>query len=161
MSPRAAWRLETLGYQTFDYVAGKQDWLAFGLPYDGYATLAGDHVTGDVATCSADDVLGDVRGLLGSTRFGMLVVLNADGIVLGRLNRAALDADEDTPVSELMHEGPTTVRPSEELEGLTERMGRADVDAILVTRSDGKLVGLLEADVARRAIMEEVDDADR
>ncbi|MBW3665756.1 MAG: CBS domain-containing protein [Actinobacteria bacterium] len=160
MSPRAAWRLEMLGYPTFDYVAGKQDWLAFGLPYDGYATLAGDHVTEDVATCSVDDRLGDVRGVLGSTRFGMLAVLNADGIVLGRLNRTALDADEDSPVSELMHEGPTTVRPSEELEGLTERMGRADVDAILVTHSDGKLVGLLERDVAEEAL-EEAHDADR
>ncbi len=32
MSPRAAWRLESLG---FDYVAGKADWMASGLPVEG------------------------------------------------------------------------------------------------------------------------------
>ncbi|MDP9404293.1 MAG: rhodanese-like domain-containing protein [Actinomycetota bacterium] len=33
MSPRAAWRLEHLGFaQVYDYVAGKVDWMAAGLP---------------------------------------------------------------------------------------------------------------------------------
>ena len=33
MSPRAAWRLEALGYpEVYDYVAGKSDWMAAGLP---------------------------------------------------------------------------------------------------------------------------------
>jgi CBS domain-containing protein len=43
-----------------------------------------------------------------------------------------------------MREGPTTVRPSEELEPLVERMRRADVGGILVTSSGGRLLGLLE-----------------
>ena len=33
MSPRAAWRLESLGFaRVYDYVAGKADWMAAGLP---------------------------------------------------------------------------------------------------------------------------------
>jgi hypothetical protein len=36
MSPRAACRLETLGFpEVYDYVAGKADWLAHGLDVEG------------------------------------------------------------------------------------------------------------------------------
>ncbi len=40
MSPRAAWRLETLGFDAHDYVAGNQDGLAHDLPHEGHAILA-------------------------------------------------------------------------------------------------------------------------
>src|SRR5438309_12115020 len=33
MSPRAAWRLESVGFsEVSDYVAGKNDWMSAGLP---------------------------------------------------------------------------------------------------------------------------------
>ena len=36
MSPRAAARLESLGFrQVYDYVAGEADWFASGLPMEG------------------------------------------------------------------------------------------------------------------------------
>jgi hypothetical protein len=36
MSPRAAWRLEQLGFaHVYDYTAGKVDWLAAGEPSEG------------------------------------------------------------------------------------------------------------------------------
>ena len=42
MSPRAAWRLEEAGFgPVYDYAAGKTDWLAADLPFDGTAKLAG------------------------------------------------------------------------------------------------------------------------
>ena len=38
MSPRAAWRLETLGFErVYDYVGGKADWLGHALPREGEA----------------------------------------------------------------------------------------------------------------------------
>jgi rhodanese-related sulfurtransferase len=41
MSPRAAWRLEAAGFgPVYDYAAGKADWLAAGLPFQGTAKLA-------------------------------------------------------------------------------------------------------------------------
>ncbi|MBW3578563.1 MAG: CBS domain-containing protein [Actinobacteria bacterium] len=153
MSPRAAWRLDSLGYDAYDYVAGKADWLAFGLASEGAATLAARALTTDVPTCGFRDRLGDVRNILEESRFGMLVALNAEGIVMGRLDaRTAENADDDeTTVEQLMREGPTTVRPSEELGPLAERMRRADVDAVLVTSSDGRLLGLLERHQAEEA----------
>src|SRR5919198_854297 len=48
MSPRAAARLEQLGFrQVYDYVPGKADWLAAGLQREGQA--AGVPLAGDVA----------------------------------------------------------------------------------------------------------------
>lgn len=75
---------------------------------------------------------------------------------VGRDEVRTLVADRDAVVAE----GPTTVRPGEDLAPLTERMRRADVDGVLVTRSDGRLLGMLERDVAQRAL-EEGQDADR
>lgn len=155
MSPRAAWRLDSLGFDAHDYVAGKQDWLAFGLPHEGSATLAGQALSTDVPTCSSHDRLGDVRDALDASRFTMLVALNAERVVLGLLDRSARDADDATPVHRLMREGPTTVRPSEELGPLVERMRDAGVDALLVTSSDGRLLGLLERDRAEHRARED------
>jgi hypothetical protein len=55
MSPRAAVRLETLGFtQVFDYAAGKADWTSTGLPTEGTLAdqpRAGDIAQRDVPTC--------------------------------------------------------------------------------------------------------------
>lgn len=161
LSPRAASRLESLGYQAYDYVAGKADWLAHGLPYDGDALLAGRVVTTGIPTCSFRDRLADVRPALDASPTGALVALNAEGVVLGRLPREAVTDDGEVTVEELMHEGPTTVRPSEELGPLVERMHRGGVDAVLVTCSDGHLLGLLERERGHQAIHEPHEHAHR
>ena len=52
MSPRAAWRLESIGFtRVYDYVAGKADWGSFGLPLQGTKGLrAGEFVRADGQT---------------------------------------------------------------------------------------------------------------
>src|SRR6266516_46216 len=54
MSPRAAWRLESIGFtQVYDYVAGKADWGSAGLPLEGTRgseTRVGAHLRHDVPT---------------------------------------------------------------------------------------------------------------
>src|SRR6266550_4700590 len=57
MSPRAAWRLESIGFtQVYDYVAGKADWGSFGLPLEGTkGARAGEHVRADVPTCRLEE----------------------------------------------------------------------------------------------------------
>jgi rhodanese-related sulfurtransferase len=55
MSPRAAWRLEAAGFgPVYDYVAGKTDWLAADLPFEGTARLAGMFTRRGVATAGED-----------------------------------------------------------------------------------------------------------
>ena len=72
--------------------------------------------------------------------------LNADISVRGK----ALDGDPDARVEDVMEAGPTTVRTNEPLEPLYQRMVSREVESLLVTTSDGRLVGsLFRADVER------------
>lgn len=144
MSPRAACRLAQLGWTAYDYAAGKADWLAFGLPHEGTAQLINGLVSHDVPTCELSEPISGVRGRLETSRFGIAVVTSSDGVVVGRLDRDALDGDPHAPVERAMTEGPTTVRPSEEAGELAERMRHAGIDAVVVTRSDGTLAGMVE-----------------
>jgi CBS domain-containing protein len=156
MSPRAAWRLESLGFeQVFDYVAGKADWGAAGLPLEGAngsATRAGAHIRTDVPTCLLGDRLAAVRRESERAGWDTCFVVNEQGVVLGRLGRAALRRADDVPVEEAMTLGPSTVRPSARLDALVRRMGDQGLTNLPVTTSDGRLVGLLLREDAERAL---------
>ncbi len=146
MSPRAAWRLERLGFdRVYDYVPGKTDWLSFGLAHEGKAKLAGDMVHSDVPTCSVDARLGEVRSRLTEEESAYCVAIGADGIVAGLVQGGALDANPSSTIEQAMEFGVTTIRPSEEVGPLRERMRSSGVEAILVTTSDGRFLGLLLA----------------
>lgn len=143
MSPRAAWRLEQLGFaRVHDYVPGKSAWLAADLPYEGEAVLAGLAVDRDVPTCRLGERIGELRGRL-PDEAGPCVARNAAGVVMGVVTPESLREDADASVDSVMRFGVTTVRPSEDLEGLLHRMGHAEVDAVVVTRADATLVGIL------------------
>src|SRR2546430_2339874 len=145
MSPRAAWRLESIGFtRVYDYVAGKADWGSFGLPLEGTkGPRAGEHVRADVPTCRLEERLQDVRRRVGDVGWDACIVVNEAGVVLGRLGRKALASDEDVAVEAAMTAGPSTVRPSITLAAIVERMSKRELTSALVMRSDGTLVGLL------------------
>lgn len=147
MSPRAAVRLETLGFsQVYDYVAGKMDWSARGLPVEGNATgmpRAGDIARKDVPTCHLTDRLRDVRARVLKDGWEMCIVTDETGVVLGRLRKGVLSQDADVLVEAVMEEGPTTIRPYTGLEAITERMRTRKVGTIIVTTLDGRLLGVL------------------
>ncbi len=152
MSPRAACRLAHLGYSpVYDYAAGKMDWLSFALPHDGEATLAAAVADRDLPTCGIDTRVGEARARAERADANFCVVLHDSGVVMGLAQGEALQADPATPVEEVMDFGITTVRPAEEVDVLLERMRKAHVEAILVTRSDGTLFGLLTATQAQRS----------
>jgi CBS domain-containing protein len=156
MSPRAASRLETLGFNyVFDYVAGKADWGSFGLPLEGTngsETRAGANVRTDVPTCGPDDRLHDVCDLLDASGWNTCFVVDDGRVVLGRLGRRAIRERTDITASEAMTLGPSTVRPSARLEEMVDRMRRQNLTSLPVTRSDGVLVGLVLRDEAERAL---------
>ncbi|HWG61316.1 MAG TPA: CBS domain-containing protein [Streptosporangiaceae bacterium] len=144
MSPRAAWRLEAAGFgPVYDYVAGKNDWLAADLPFEGTAELGGQFTRREVATATEDTPAQEALRRLDATGFGPVVVLNQAGIVMGAAHREQLEsAAPGTEAGKLMRFGATTVRPSELAADLAHRMHHAGVSRIIVTRSDGTLVGL-------------------
>ena len=145
MSPRAAWRLESLGFtRVYDYVPGRKDWFAAGLPREGARASiprAGDVARRDEVTCRLGDRLGDVAERVRAAGQPWCLVLNDEDIVLGRLRGAALEAEPDMLVDDVMESGPTTTRPDVEVEALTERLRGRDVSSIVITSSDGRLVG--------------------
>jgi len=81
-------------------------------------------------------------------------VVNDEKVVLGRLGRTALAGEDEASVEEAMTAGPSTVRPSLELDRAVERMGRENLTTLAVTTSEGRLVGLLERDTAEQALRE-------
>jgi Mg/Co/Ni transporter MgtE len=155
MSPRAASRLEALGFtHVYDYVAGKADWGSFGLPLEGRrpsSTRVGGHVRTDVPACGPADRMAEVRERVRAADWDTCFVTNAERVVVGRLGRAALAGDDDVSVEEAMTLGPSTVRPSLELDKAVERMRRQNLTSLPVTRSDGVLVGIIRRDDAERA----------
>ncbi len=155
MSPRAAWRLESLGFTSvFDYVAGKADWFAAGLPRagrDAAVPRAGDAALRDVPLCRLGDRIDEVRQRVTTAGWDQCLVVNEHQIVLGRLRGKAFDAADQTPVEEVMEPGPTTFRPDFLLDALTEQMHKQHVASVVVTTSDGRLVGVFMHGEAARS----------
>ena len=69
--------------------------------------------------------------------------MNEANIVLGCLRREAWQTDPETLVEQVMENGPTTFRPDNFLEPLTKRMQEKKVGSVIITNSDGVLIGLL------------------
>lgn len=155
MSPRAAWRLESIGFaRVYDYVAGKADWGSFGLPLQGQrdsSSRVGAHLETEDPTCTLTDSLREVCESVRAAGFDTCFVVNEQRIVLGRLGRAALARDDDATIEQVMTRGPSTVRPSLELSAAVERMRRQNLSNLPVTRSDGVLLGLVRRDDAEQA----------
>src|SRR5216683_6364907 len=124
MSPRAAWRLEAAGFgPVHDYGAGKTDWLAADLPFEGTAQLAGMFTRRGVATVAERTTAAEALRLLDAQSFGPVLVLNQAGVVMGAAYREALEsASGEAEVGTLMRFGVSTVRPSEDAAALAHRM---------------------------------------
>jgi Mg/Co/Ni transporter MgtE len=144
-----------------DYVAGKADWFAAGLPREGERASiarAGDAVRRDVATCRLGDRVGDVARRLRATGARGCFVTTEDGVLLGRLPEQQLDGDPDATAETVMTPGPLTIRPDRALDAVRERFRERGVEEVTVTTPDGVLVGVLEIpDVATPP--SEADDA--
>src|SRR6266536_1484360 len=138
MSPRAACRLEQLGFpEVYDYTAGKADWLAHGLETEGEqaGVLRARHaVRADVVTASIEEPVGEVRARVAASPYGFALVVAADGTVVGRLRAAALAGDPD--------------RRAE----LVTVMRDKNLTVMLVTTPEGRLLGVLPRDLAEHTL---------
>ena len=147
MSPRAACRLEALGFaEVYDYSAGEADWLAHGLATDGEldgVPTAGRFLHDDVVTCRLDDRVGEVRERVGASRYGFGFVTSEGGVVLGRLRRSALEGDPAARVEDVMEPGPSTVRPHTPPAKLATRLAARDLKSAIVTTPEGVLLGVV------------------
>ena len=112
-------------------------------------------------TCRLDERLSQVRARVRAAGSDTCFVVNDEQVVLGRLGRAALAGDDEASVEQAMSAGPSTVRPSFELDLAVERMRSQELATLPVTTSEGRLLGLLELDAAEQALRELERDAAR
>jgi CBS domain-containing protein len=145
MSPRAACRLERLGFApVYDYALGKVDWMAAGLPTertDASERRALDAADRNPPTCAPDLTVAEAADLVNI--YGSVLVVDA-GVLLGRVRaRNLADAAAAASVEDIMELGPATVRAHEPLEPLLERMAARGLPEIIVTTPEGRLLGVV------------------
>lgn len=148
MSRRAAARLESFGFKNVcAYVPGKQDWLAFGLPFEGSLAkvrTAGNSALTDVPVCGAQNMVADVLAREENSGWQECVVLNENRVVLGLLTKGNLHADSHSTVEQAMDRAPLSVRPHTPWEATIKKMRSQSVAVAVVTTPDGKLLGVVK-----------------
>ena len=127
-------------------MAGKMDWLAADLPFEGAAQLAGMFTRREVATAREHTPAAEALRLLEAQGFGPVLILNEADVVMGAAYRDHLEAASGkAEVGNVMRFGVSTVRPSEDAAALAHRMSHAGATRVVVTRPDGTLIGLFFA----------------
>ena len=96
-------------------------------------------------TCSLDESIAEVAARL-PEGWDICVVTNDRRIVLGLLGRSALRSDQQTTVESAMTSGPSTIRPSARIEAIRQRMHDQKLTRMIVSRSDGELLGIVRAE---------------
>jgi CBS domain-containing protein len=89
-----------------------------------------------------DELVADVAERVGD-EWQICVVTNEGGIVVGLLGRQVLRSDGSVRADDAMSLGPSTIRPSARREAIAQRMRNQNLTRIVVTHSDGVLVGVL------------------
>lgn len=143
MSPRAAWRLEGLGFtDVYIYAGGKEDWGAAGLPMEGdnERTVA-ELVRRDVPTCDLDEPVAAVQARVRASRWDTCFVVTPGRVVLGRLHHDELE--RAGRAGEVMRPGPSTFRPNVSVGQMLRYMKRLELSTAPITTNDGVLVGLV------------------
>lgn len=156
MAPRAAARLESLGFDTvYEYKAGKLDWMAAGLPTEGTNSLhprAGTVARKDVPLAELGERLGDVADRVAGIGWNVVVVVDERRVVLGLLRAPELAKDPELSIEEAMRPGPSTFRPYVSAKHMADYMTKHRLESSPITTLDGKLVGVLfREDVVREA----------
>jgi CBS domain-containing protein len=147
MSPRAACRLETLGFpDVYDYVPGKADWLAHGLRVEGeHADIptAGALARDDVVTCGPADPISGIRESVERSPYGFALV-TAERVILGRLRASAMKAaPSESSAEQVMEPGPTTVRADTPARDLAQRLAERELKTAIVSTPEGRLIGIV------------------
>jgi hypothetical protein len=137
----------------YDYVPGKVDWLARGLPTEGERageTRVGDLARDDVVTAGLGDSAAELARRIDDSPYGFALVLADDGTLLGRLRRSAIEDGTAATAEELVTPGPSTVRPDTDPAELRKKLDAKDLKTAIVSTPEGHVIGV----VLRRALGE-------
>ena len=156
MSPRAAWQLERMGFgDVYDFVPGKIEWIRRRLPLEGkgpHYFVAGEVLNERYPTCTPETPVRAAAASMDSSGEPFCLVVNDEGILLGRVRRKKVQPNDDRTVAEVMEPGPATVRLVEPLKPLVKRMQHAGVGTIVVSDHKGHLLGVVRRHGAEKAL---------
>ena len=94
-----------------------------------------------------------MRQRVGAVGWDACVVVNEQRVVFGLLRAAELKRDPALRIEQAMRPGPSTYRPYVATEKLAKVMAEHGRESLLVTTSDGRLVGLVKrSDVSAEAV---------
>jgi len=146
LSARAAWRLETMGFQeVYRYTPGKVDWLAAGWQTEGTESKKmriRQMTQKEAPTCSLRERLEDVKSRRRPNQ-DLCVVVNDRNIVLGVVQGEAWDANPQSRVADVMNPGPRTIRPDLDPKDVQKMLRHYDAPTAIVATSDGELLGII------------------
>src|SRR5436305_14786951 len=115
MSPRAAWRLETLGFKrVIDYVPGKQAWYEENEPREGKAVdeiWIGDVADAEVPTCGLTERIGAVRARVHAADPETCVPVSSERVGLGLLRRSELGGESQATAEAVRRPWPKPLPP--------------------------------------------------
>ena len=135
-----------LGFtEVYDYVPGKVDWLAHGLPVEGErpeAPIAGRAMRDDVVLCRPGDLVGHVLELIERSPYPFALVLSDDRTLLGRAPASALDPASDRPVWDVAEPGPKTFRPHAAAEKVAGVLIDKELRWAIITTPEGRFLGV-------------------
>lgn len=155
LSSRAAALLLRLGFEDVrDYVPSKTAWLGAGLPAEGTVPdhdRAGALADPDVPTVGATADVATAARVLREADAAVCVVVDDDRVVLGTVHANATTLAPGTPVVDALSPAPTSVRPSILRRDLAESMDRNRETWVLVTTSQGALIGIVTREALRDA----------
>ena len=119
--------------------------MAHGLPTvrknDGReSSIVIDRMDREVPTCRANESLRVVRERAQHKSYLLCAVINEAGIVLGMVSKHEWESEPTASAEQWMDPAPTTLRPSDSLDK-AQRLLEKSAGAVLVTDSDGKLLG--------------------
>lgn len=162
MSPRAACRLEAIGFEKiYDYELGIADWKGAGLPTDGEGItfqVAADAMRPDIPTCEPQETIGAVRVRVQEAGWEDCIVVGCGDQVVGRLRARSWSEDASVLVGDVMQLGPATVRPNEALDKLVTRMDHRPTSLIVVATPQGGLLGVVLREDAHRVLSGEAPE---
>lgn len=129
----------------YDYVDGKADWMAYGLPVEGEdGPFLGEEVS-EAPTCDVGLSVADARRVLDEPGVDLVVLVGGDGLAVADVDGHTLEGiADDVRLLEVLRPVPSTVRPSVTVASVAEAGGGRR----LVTTSDGRLVGQATVEAA-------------
>lgn len=107
---------------------------------------------GDWPTCRPDERVGDLRRRTAEQERWPIVVVGPRDVVLGTVVPRRLEAADDRRVTDVLIEGPTSVRADADPVDLLRRMEQAETGTVLVTTGQGELLGTVVRDRLERVV---------